>query len=736
MAGRITRRGLLIGGGAGVGLVVAWGLWPRRYRPDLAALPGETILGPFLKIGEDGHVTIVVPQAETGQGVWTALPQILADELGADWRTVAVEPAPVGPLYANRLLAEMLAPDVLPFGLRTFGSADADGWARAHDFAVTALSTSVRAFEQPLREAGATARILLCMAAAARLNADWRACDTQAGFVVRGNDRLRFAELAAEAARLTPPETPPPRQVGAGGLSGRPLPRLDAAAKLDGSVRFAADVRLPGMVFAALRQAPSGDGRPMALDRAAAQAIPDVVTVIEGDDWVAAVANNWWAANRALDALAPRFAARGGPLDSASIDAALTAALAATGTRVAGRGSPDDLMGATALSADYSAGLAAHAAIETAAATARIARDRLELWIGTQAPGAARAAAARAIDFSEDDVIVYPMPVGGGFGAALETRIAAQAAILAQKLGRPVQLMASRVEDIVHDRFRPPARPRLTAQVLAGGGIAAWHARIATPAALRETIGRLFPHLPTSGGAERLAVEGAVPPYAIPSVEVDHHPADIALPTGVLRGEAAGYATFFTECFVDELAAKAGSDPLAFRIAMLGDNPRLAACLLRATTLGGWQGGAPGSGQGLALFAGYGSFIAVMAEVRVGTDRRIVVDRIAAAVDCGRMINPDLVRQQIEGGILFALPAAIGPVLTVTRGLPDARRLGALGLPRLADAPEIRVELIASGAAPGGVSGLAVPPVAPAIGNALAAATGHRSRTLPLSVVA
>ncbi|MDB5738556.1 MAG: isoquinoline 1-oxidoreductase, partial [Sphingomonas bacterium] len=699
MTAGITRRRLLIGGGAGVGLVVAWGLWPRVHAPNVAAAPGETILGPFLKIGEDGHVTIVVPQAETGQGAWTALPQILTDELGADWRTVAVEPAPVGPLYANHLLADELAADVLPVGLRAIGGWDVDRWATSHDFAMTALSTSVRAFEAPLRAAGATARALLCMAAAEHWDADWRACDTQAGFVVRGTDRLRFGDLAARAAVLTPPKEPPLRKIGAGGISGQPLPRLDAPAKLDGSVRFAADVRLPDMVFCAIREAPPGDSRLARIDRAAAKAIPDLVAVFDNPGWVAAAGVTWWAANRALDALAPRFETRGGLPDSASIDVALGEALAT------------DAPPAT-LHADYSAGLAAHAALETRAATARIVEDRLELWIGTQAPAAVRSAAARAIGFSDDRVTLYPLPLGGGFGAGLETRTAEQAAILALKLKRPVQLMASRVEDMLHDRFRPPARARMSGTVAIGGTIAEWNARIAAPAALRETMRALLPGVPMAHGPEPLA--GATPPYAIPKVTIEHVPVDIGLPTGVLRGEAAGYGAFFTECFVDELAGKAGIDPLSFRIDMLGDNPRLAKCLSTAAMLGGWEGGAQGSAQGLAAFMAYGSFIAMMAQVRVGADQRIVVDRIAVAVDCGRMINPDLVRQQIEGGVLFALPAAIGPMLTVTAGLSDRRRIGALGLPRLADAPEIRIELIQSDAAPGGVSGLAVPPVAAA----------------------
>ncbi len=727
----ITRRRLLIGGGAGVGLVVAWGLWPRRAGVNLVAAPGETIFGPFLKIGTDGHVTVVVPQVETGQGAWTALPQILADELGCDWRTVAVEPAPIGPAYANRLAVEWLAGDVVPSLLRGPAVTAADRWADAHDAMLTGFSTSVRAFERPLREAGATARALLCMAAARHWDADWRACDTRDGFVVRAPDRMRFADLAAEAATLDPPDTPQLRAPR--GLSGRAVPRLDAPGKVDGSARFAADVRLTDMLFAAIRQGPPGDSRLIGWDREAAKAIPDLFAVIDHANWIAVLADNWWAANRALDRLAPRFRTQGALPDSASIGRALDAALAADGVSTAREGNPDKLIGEAAVRAEYSAGLAVHAAIEPPAATARIRDGRLELWAATQAPAATRAAAARAIGFAEEDVTLYPMPMGGGFGQGLDTRAAEQAAILAQKSGRPVQLTWSRVEACLHDRFRPAAKAQFAAMLGPGATIAAWHAKVAAPAALREAVASLYPALPVGHGGEPAAVEGALPPYAMGAYAVDHHPADIGLPIGVLRGEAAGYATFFAESFVDELADKAGIDPLSFRIAQLGGNPRLAHCLSTAATLGEWQGGVRGTGQGIACHQSYGSVIAVLAEARVDNGR-IVVDRLSASVDCGRTINPDLVRQQVEGGLLFALPGAIGDAITVTRGLADPRRIGALGIPNLARTPEIRIDIVASRADPGGASGLAVPPVAPAIANALAAATGHRCRSLPLSV--
>ncbi|WP_419827940.1 molybdopterin cofactor-binding domain-containing protein [Sphingomonas sp.] len=715
MAGGITRRRVLTGGGAGVGLLVAWTLWPRRWGANVARAPGETVLGPFLRIGENGRVVVLVPQAETGQGIWTALAQVAADELGADWRTVAVEPAPASPATANLLLAGELAEHALPDAAAPILTGYARRRAHEEGFAVTALSTSLRGFERPMRTAAATARALLCMAAAERWGIDWRACDVEAGFVVRGRDRLRFAELAAEAAGFQPPEQPPLRSIGDGGLSGRAVPPLDAAAKLDGSTRFAGDVRLPGMVFAAVRQAPLGNSRLVHLDKVAVRDVPDLVAIVDTPGWVAAVADNWWAANRALDRLAPRFETRGGLPDDASIARALADALG-----------PESPPASGEIRADYISGPVALAAIETPAATARLTGDRLEIWAATQAPGDARAAAASAIGWGEDRVALYPMPVGGGFGQGLDHAAVAQAARIAATVRRPVQLMWSRVEASLHDRFGPPARARLTATV-ASGRIASWRAEIASHDAVEATFAPMLPHVPTGGARP------GPPPYAIPKVEVAHHAADLRLPTGVVRGEAGVAACFFAESFVDELAAQAGVDPLSFRIAMLGDEPRLADCLSRVAVMGEWQGGIAGVGQGLAVHAAYGSFAAVLAQVRV-EGGAIVVERLTCAADCGRMVNPDLVRRQVAGGLLFALPHALGPGVTVTAGLPARRRIGEIGIPTVATAPELRVRLVPSLADPGGVSGLTVPPVAAALANALAALTGHRSRSLPLSL--
>ena len=732
----ISRRTLLVGGGAAAGLLIAWAAWPRSYRHNLTAAPGETIFDAFLKIGDDGHVTAVVPQAEMGQGVWTSLPQILADELGADWRTVAVEPSPINPLYANTFIAEEAVRGMLPPFLQGVG-----GWAMRELVTRSALmmtgsSTSIRGFEARFREAGAAARVLLCMAAGKRWNADWQACDTADGFVVHGAERLRFGELAAEAAKLAPPADIPLRTPGAGKISGRSVPRLDLPAKIDGSARFAADVRLPDMVYTSVRQGPWGNTRLIAIAAGEAELVPGVLAVFESDRWAAVAATNWWAANRGLDALAPRFETRGVLPDSAAITAALEQALdGGEGKRFAEAGDIDAAFaGGEAITARYSVPIAAHAPIETLTATARITGDRLEIWMPTQAPGLARAAAARAIGFAEHQVTVYPMLVGGGFGRKVDNDAAEQAAVLAFKLRRPVQLVWSRAEETMRGRGRPPAIGRMSARLGKGGAVFGWRAEIATPATFGQLGRRLMPGAPGGGGPEANAVEGARPAYAFPVFAVDHAAADIGVETGMWRSVANSYTAFFNECFVDELAHRAGIEPLSFRMQNLGGQPRLAKCLATVTALGGWEGGEQGSGQGIAAHSSFGSHVAMLAELHVDGSQRIVVDRIVAAVDCGRVINPDIVRQQIEGGIIWGLAAALGDRMSYTAGLADQRNFDGLELPLLANTPDITVEIVPSADAPGGVGEIAVPPVAPAIANALFAATGKRLRQLPLTV--
>ncbi|RRQ51745.1 xanthine dehydrogenase family protein molybdopterin-binding subunit [Sphingorhabdus wooponensis] len=743
----ISRRKLLVGGGAGVGLLVAWGLWPRRYAPNMRAADGEHVFGPWLKIAEDGKVIVAIPQSESGQGVYTALAQIVAGELGADWRSVAVQPVSASPIFANTLLARAWAPAFLSENI----AIDADigpvarsisEIARRNMFVVTGGSSSIRQFERPCREAGAAARTLLCQAAAARWGIAWEQCETERGFVIAGQRRLSFAELVVEASALDLPSPIPLNPSARNRLSGRDAPRLDLSAKVDGSVSFAGDVRLPDMVFASVRAGPAGNTRLLSADEKAGLNIRGVLQVVKTENWVAAVASNWWAANNALDAMAPVFRTKGRMADSTEIGQSLSDAIAkGPGFRATTFGDIDSAMapetGARIFKADYTVGAAVHAPIETRSATADFRDGRLQLWFATQAPQAARIAAAKAIGISVDDVVHHPMMAGGSFDRNFDNSIAAQVAVIAKAVGRPVQLTWSRPEDFLRDHVRSPALGRLSAAINAKGAVTGLTVRVAAASTMRELANRIDgqstdeARKAASGQYDVLALEGAQIPYAIPNVTIDHFPVSMPMPTGPWRGLANSYNCFFIEGFIDELAHKAGLEPLSFRMQMLAGQPRLAQCLTGVANMVGSNGGVLGSGRGIACHSMRGSHIAVIVTAS-NSETGVRVDSIHAMADCGRLINPDLARQQIEGGIVFGLAQALGSATDFESGLPTARRLRDIDLPKLADVPEITVELARNDEAPGGVSELGVPAVAPAIANAIFSAAGIRLRELPL----
>jgi isoquinoline 1-oxidoreductase beta subunit len=730
----MSRRTLLVGGGVGAGLLIAWQLWPRSYAPNLRTAPGETLFNAFLKIGRDGRVAVAVPQAELGQGTWTSLPQILADELGADWRTVSVEPAPPSPLYANALLAEAAADAAVPEFARDAGRWAAREYATRGALMLTGGSTSIRAFEARMREAGSAARALLMKAAADKWGADWETLDTVAGFVIDGARRMSFGELAEAAADQPLPDFLPVRGGVDNRLTGQPLPRIDLPAKVDGSAQFAGDVRMQDLVYASTRSAPSPESRLDRFDREAAFKVPGVIGVYDTPGWVAVVATNWWAADRGLEALKTVWRTGSDLAASDGIEAALVEALQRDeGVRTFSRGDVAATYAAgSVVRAYYSAGAAANAPMETLTATARFEGDRLEVWAPTQAPGLARAAAAKAAGIGEARVAVYPTMIGGGYGRKIETRAIEQAAALAIRTRRPVQLVWSRAEETVQDTWRAPARAVMTARLGETGTILGWQARIAAPATGSRLAARV-------GGGRTIAamadpVAGAAPPYAIPAVAVDHLPAQLGLETGLWRSGAHGYTAFFTECFIDELSRLADIEPLSFRMQMLGDNPRLARCLSTAAALGGWDGGRAGSAMGIAAHSAFGSHIATLVEVEVDKAQRARVLRAVSAVDCGRVVNPTIVRQQIEGGLIFGIAAATGAPIRFESGRPAATGFRDLGFPTLADSPEVTIEIVESDEPPGGATELGVPTAAPAVANALFALTGRRLRSLPLVV--
>ena len=721
----VDRRTLLIGGGAGIGLVVAFALWPRHLGSDLAARKGEEAFGNYIKIARDGRITVAVPQVENGQGIWTALPQVVADEMGAAWETVAVEPAPLTGAYGNALAGNEGWLDGV--GMMRRQRIESEGRAR-----ITAGSTSMRAFEQPLREAAAVARAMLVGAAADRWNVDAEDCETGDGFVMNRGRTFTFGELAEEAADRSPPRNPPARRTTKGRLIGQPLPRLDGPSKADGSWRFAGDVRLPGMLFASVRIAPPG-GKLTGYSRDAAEKLGGARQLVAREDWIGVVAESWWAAERALHAASPTFS---GTRTSSEIRRAFEAALAeGSAPRTFRRGDYESAVeGSRPLAATYFLAPSQHLGVEPLTATARFDGGNLEVWAPTQAPALARTMAAQSAGIGEDRVTLYPMPVGAPAGRAVEADTIPFAVELARRANAPVQVIISQSSSQNRDPISAGALARMTALPGAGGITAAWKMRVATVNGMGSAMARLL-GTDDSGRAIRNAVDG-LPPYAIPNVTIEAARPALPYRAGYMRGSPEREFAFFTESFVDELTHAAGLEPLAFRMSMLGQNGRLARCLQGAARIAQWDGGGPGSRMGIAGCSAFGSHIGLVADASIGSDQSVKVHRLVAAVDCGRAVNSGLIAQQIEAGLVWALAQATLSSPEWVAGMPRARPLGGIGLPRLGDTPDIVVEIIPSSDAPGGVSGLGTTVLAPAVANAIFAAAGQRMRSLPFDPMA
>lgn len=760
---QVSRRGVLVGAAIGGGLVVAWTLRPRAFRTPLTPGRDEFAFDAWLKIGKDGVVTVAVPQLEMGQGITTLLPQIVAVELGADWRQVAVEPAPVSGAYANVPLAARWAPlwmPVLPGLANEPDDLLATRYAQEARFNVTADGMSLAAYEVPCRNAAASARAMLAMVAADRWDISWEECTAEGGFIRFGDKKLSFAELVEEAAGYTPPDPPPLLPEPAAedpifGLADAPtsFPRLDLPSKVDGTYLFAGDVRLPDMLYASIRHGPVDQASLSVFEAEQAAGLNGLVRIVKGRRWLAAVADNWWTADQAVQRMVPRFDVAEA-VNTATIEAALDEGLRrGVETRIAVRGEGDSLMDKTEVARRYDFAPATHSTLETTTATARYGGGRLELWIASQAPEQAREAAAKALGISAGDVVLYPMPAGGSFDRRLEHDHAIEVALIAREVSkdavRPVQLMWPRGQELLSGKPRMPAAVLVSAKLQRGDGnfgtggeIESLRIRMAAPPSFREFGQRLFDNktswaaIEAAGGeADPMVMEGAMPPYGIPNVALDHVPVRIGLPTGRMRGNAHGITAFVTECFMDEMAWKHGREPLSYRIEMLGGDLRLARCLQDVARLARWDGGKDQSGQGLACHRiGEGENAGRIA--CIATARReeggARVARLTAVVDIGRIVNLDIARQQIEGGLLFGMGLALGSALEYVDGVPTTNRLGALGLPLLADCPEVEVDFVSSKAEPFDPGELGAVVAAPAIANALYSATGLRIRRLPL----
>lgn len=737
------RHFLIAGAAAGGALLIGFGLRDPGRVGDGSGVPvsgSEVALNAYLKLDAEGGITVLLPRAEMGQGVSTALPMLLAEELAVDVASVRVEFAPAGPEYAN--VAIVL--DGLPTTAEAAGPLAAlqrgatARVARWMGLQVTGGSTSVRDAWLPMREAGAVARELLLRAAGAKWGVERARLYAADGRVhdPRGGRTLGYADLAVRAARL-PPDRPPALRGPAGwtqiGTSPR---RLDGLAKVSGTARFGIDARPEGLLYAALALLPAPARRLTSADTEAARAMRGVQAVVMLPDGVAVVADNSWRARQAADAV--RLSGEGGPAvrDEAELATLLDTALDAGEARVyEQRGAALGAADATTLDADYAVPFLAHACMEPLNCTARIDADACTLWLPTQAPELARGLAALTLGLSRQQVTVERTYLGGGFGRRAEMDVVRTALRVAQALpGRAVQVLWSREQDFAHDVFRPAARARLRARLGADGLPLALHVRLASDSVLRGLKGRLWAGLDRDG-PDPTCVDGCIErPYALPRVQVEHVAVHSGIPVGFWRSVGFSQNVFFYESFVDEMALAAGIDALDYRRRLLGGHPRHLAVLERAARAAGWEEPlAPGRGRGIALAECFASIVAQVVEVSVSGDR-LRVERVTCAIDCGTVVHPDQVRAQISGAIVFALSAALWGRIDLRDGAVQESNFDGQPLLRMPDMPAVVVELLdRRPAPPGGVGEPGVPPLAPALANALFAASGQRVRQLPIT---
>lgn len=702
----LPRRAFLVAGAAaGGGLLLGVSI---AGRPAAAATAPAFEPNAFVLLSPDGIVTITMPYIEMGQGTYTSVPMLVAEELEVGLDQVRVRHAGADDkLYGNPML-----------GLQ-----------------ITGGSTSMRAAWLPLRQAGATARVMLVQAAAEQWKASPGECLARKGEVVHppSGRRLKYGALAAQAAALPVPAAVSLKQPRDFLLIGQPGKRLDTPLKVNGSAKYGIDAIVPGMKFAALAQSPAFGGRLKSVDERKALAVKGVRQVVKLDDCVAVIADHTGAARKGLAAL--EIVWDDGPnagVSSATLANALAKASEGAAAKVRQEGEPGKA-GGKSISAVYEQPYLIHAAMEPLNCSVHVKDGSCELWLGTQVMTLSRAAAARAAGVEPDKVTVHNHYLGGGFGRRLETDMVTRAVQIARHVKGPVKVTWSREEDTQHDIYRGGFHDRIVARVDADGMPLAWTHRITGP----STIKRFFPAGYVNGFDEEV-VEGAMhPPYAFPSLLVEYANHEPPVPTGFWRGVGPAHNIFVVESFIDELAAAAGKDPVAYRSALLKDNPRALAVLRLAADKAGWgkplqEVNGQRQGRGVSLQHVFGTYLALVTDVAVGQDGEVAVRRVVAAVDTGIAINPDTIRAQLESGVNFGISAALWGQATVEGGRIQQSNFHDVRVLRINEAPAIETHIVASSEAPGGIGEPGTSALFPSLANAVFAATGKRVRTLPI----
>jgi isoquinoline 1-oxidoreductase subunit beta len=666
----------------------------------------------WVRIAEDNSIHLAMNKAEMGQGIATGITMLIAEELGASWDQVHV----------------IVEPEIGAFFLPTGGRAG------------TAESTSIRVQYTALRRVGATAREMLITAAAARLNVDGSSLSVKDGHVhAADGTSLAFGDLVAEAMQLPVPEDVPLKSSDDFSLIGTSPPPKGFDDIVNGKRIYGIDVVVDGMVYAAIRHAPVNGGNLINLDSLTVDGT-DATHIVAVPGGLAVVAGSYWTANNVALALPAEFDVPEGAdtFSTEGYSQALTEMIESPGVfEACNHGDAETVLNAaaTTIEASYEVPFLAHACMEPMTATADVTAEGCELWVPTQGAGGLRKAVAKALELDEESVIVHRTYLGTGFGRKVETDYGVQAALISSTIGKPVKLIWSREEDIKNDFYRPGFKLKVTGSVNAAGEAEAWRATSAGESILAER-GLNFPVDPVSvDGLIRLEGFSYEPLiYNIPNQLVSHGQVPSPLRAGFWRSVGLSQNTFFVESFIDELASAAKVDPLDFRLNLLSDTPRAKAVVEQLKKAASWGSPVtPGASQGMGFVYAYESFFAIAVEVTV-KDKAIRVHRATGVVDCGVTVHPDLVAAQLEGGIIFGLGAGMMNAITAKNGQVEQSNFYDFPMPLMQDAPEISIVHVSSEEAPGGVGELSIGPTAPAIANAVFAATGQRLRSLPLTL--
>ncbi|MEO8937690.1 MAG: molybdopterin cofactor-binding domain-containing protein [Burkholderiaceae bacterium] len=714
----VRRRAVLTSGGLAIGFLwlgsgkSALAMGNPRHQPGDAAAAladGDPAFAPnaFIRIDADGVVRLVMPNAEMGQAIYTGSAMLLAEELGVGMDQIKVEHSPPSEaLYGQKLLGGQ----------------------------ITGGSTSTRSSWQLLREAGAVARTLLVSAAATQWKVDPATCTVDRGNVLHAatSRTIGYGALAAAAARLPMPEQVTLKDPKTYTLIGKPLRRVDSPDKVNGTTQFGIDVRLPGMKVATVKACPTFNGRFVSVDDKAARAIPGVIDVIHIADAVAVVGEHFWAARQGLDALDIQWDfGQNASLTRQDLRDALANA-SRDGKSIVAREVGSKPAGTT-IESTYKLPMLAHATMEPLNTTVSITADGCEIWVGTQVPTRAVAVAAKVTGLSEDRIVLHNQYLGGGFGRRLEADSVEQAVAFAKQVAYPLKVVWTREEDIRHDIVRPMYHDRISA-VVDADGMPAWFGDRITSGTV---LGRWAPMAMRKDGLDGDAVECVAElPYAIPNLKVEwvRHDMPAGLVTGWWRGVGPTHNLFVVESFFDELANKAGKDPLAYRRAMLQKNPRSLALLDLAANKIGWGTQPLGAriGRGIALAEPFGSRVCAIVEVEVTPQGEVRLRRAVVTIDCGVAVNVGSIEAQIQGGLLFGLSAAMFNRITVKHGGIEQSNFHDYRTLRINEAPTIEVYRIDNAEAPGGLGEVGTAIAAPALANAIHAATGVRLYELPV----